>query len=110
MCAKIAELTSLPVGAAAASRSHQPFPPLGPGVTAGDVAVALGGISTVIAAEHLLLAEARGVVVRDDGPEGLRFHRNFLRQDRLEPGGMADYCRAAAAAAAEGGSRGPAAG
>ncbi|KAG2440314.1 hypothetical protein HXX76_004421 [Chlamydomonas incerta] len=97
VCTKIAELTSLPSSASAAPPPSQPAPPppLGPGVTAGDVAVALGGISTVIAAEHLLLAEARGVVVRDDGPEGLRFYRNFFKQDRLEPGSMASYCRAA---------------
>ncbi|KAG2455075.1 hypothetical protein HYH02_000897 [Chlamydomonas schloesseri] len=118
VCAKIAELTSLPAstpttaaGTGTLAPSAQPFPPLGPGVTAGDVAVALGGISTVIAAEHLLLAEARGVVVRDDGPEGLRFYRNFFRQDRLEPGAMAGYCRAAAAAAGgSGAGAGPAAG
>ncbi|GLC37231.1 hypothetical protein PLESTB_001145500 [Pleodorina starrii] len=62
-----------------------PSPPLlGPGLTSSDVALALGGISVAIAAEHLLTAEARGVVCRDDGPEGLRFYRNFFVQDRLE--------------------------
>ncbi|PNW84821.1 hypothetical protein CHLRE_03g159750v5 [Chlamydomonas reinhardtii] len=110
VCAKIAELTALPSPSSTASTASAapPAPPLGPGVTAGDVAVALGGISTVIAAEHLLLAEARGVVVRDDGPEGLRFYRNFFRQDGLEPSTMASYCRAVANGGGGGG--GPGAG
>ena len=28
--------------------------------------------------EHLAAAEARGALCRDDGPEGLRFFRNFF--------------------------------
>lgn len=50
---------------------------LGPSITASDVARALG-VATSVASEHLLLAEARGVVCRDEGPEGLRFFRNFF--------------------------------
>jgi ESCRT-II complex subunit VPS36 len=51
---------------------------LGPPVTAVDVARALG-CGTSVAAEHLALAESRGVLCRDYGPEGLRFFRNFFR-------------------------------
>ena len=50
---------------------------LGPAVTASDVASALT-IPLPIASEHLLTAETRGVLCRDDGPEGLRFFRNFF--------------------------------
>ncbi|GIL46197.1 hypothetical protein Vafri_3243, partial [Volvox africanus] len=97
VCSKIAQLTTpppsptvkaSPVGAnvfderPASGSGHLP-PLLGPGLSASDVALALGGISVAIAAEHLLMAEARGIVCRDDGPEGLRFYRNFFRQDRL---------------------------
>ena len=35
-------------------------------------------ISLPVAREHLLTAEIRGVLCRDDGPEGLRFYRNFF--------------------------------
>lgn len=54
---------------------------LGPGITAPDVASKLS-IAPTIAAEHLATAEARGVVCRDDGPEGLRFFRNFFLTSR----------------------------
>jgi ESCRT-II complex subunit VPS36 len=47
-----------------------------------DVARALG-CGTSVAAEHLALAEARGVLCRDYGPEGLRFFRNFFRDAEL---------------------------
>ncbi|KAF5829645.1 EAP30/Vps36 family-domain-containing protein [Dunaliella salina] len=53
---------------------------LGPGITALDVARALR-VATSIAGEHLLTAEARGVVCRDEGPEGTRFFRNFFKDD-----------------------------
>mmetsp|Transcript_9306 Transcript_9306/g.25102 ORF Transcript_9306/g.25102 Transcript_9306/m.25102 type:complete len:228 (-) Transcript_9306:348-1031(-) len=53
---------------------------LGPGITAPDVARALR-VATSIAAEHLLTAEARGVVCRDEGPEGKRFFRNFFKDE-----------------------------
>eukprot|EP00884_Botryococcus_braunii_P022124 jgi/Botrbrau1/8596/Bobra.0380s0017.1 len=36
------------------------------------------GIPIAIASQHLLTAESRGVLCRDDGPEGLRFFRNFF--------------------------------
>ncbi|EFJ40310.1 hypothetical protein VOLCADRAFT_99928 [Volvox carteri f. nagariensis] len=101
VCAKIAQLTTpssplLQDSTAAAisdtiappacgATAVPPPPPLGPGVSASDVALALGGISVAIASEHLLMAEARGVVCRDDGPEGLRFYRNFFCQDSLNP-------------------------
>lgn len=35
-------------------------------------------ISLPVAREHLLTAELKGVLCRDDGPEGLRFYRNFF--------------------------------
>ncbi|GFR45576.1 hypothetical protein Agub_g6970, partial [Astrephomene gubernaculifera] len=94
VCAKIAQLTTpsqppaSPAGPNSPSSSPQPQRPsplpLGPGLTAGDLALALGGVTVTIAAEHLLTAEARGVVCRDDGPEGLRFYRNFFLQDSLD--------------------------
>ncbi len=50
---------------------------LGPALSATDVAQALQ-VPLAIAQEHLLLAEGAGVLCRDDGPEGLRFFRNFF--------------------------------
>ena len=64
VCARIGELVTADEG-------------LGPAVTASDVATALT-IPLPIASEHLLTAENRGVLCRDDGPEGLRFFRNFF--------------------------------
>jgi hypothetical protein len=52
---------------------------LGPGVTSTDVAATLA-VPLAVAGEHLLTAEARGVLCRDDGPEGLRFFRNFFAE------------------------------
>lgn len=64
VCARIAKLVAVQDG-------------LGPALTATDVAQALT-IPLAIASEHLLTAESRGVLCRDDGPEGLRFFRNFF--------------------------------
>lgn len=50
---------------------------LGPSLTRVEVAVSLG-VPVAIAGEHLMMAEARGVVCRDEGPEGLRYWRNFF--------------------------------
>lgn len=50
---------------------------LGPPVTRLEVALALG-VSVAIAGEHLHMAEARGVLCRDEGPRGLVFYRNFF--------------------------------
>ncbi|KAL4422699.1 hypothetical protein ABPG75_008896 [Micractinium tetrahymenae] len=50
---------------------------LGPSLTRLQVAVGLG-VPLAVAGEHLRMAEARGVVCRDDGPEGLRYWRNFF--------------------------------
>jgi ESCRT-II complex subunit VPS36 len=50
---------------------------LGMGVAAPEVSAALG-LPLALAREALLVAEAAGVVARDDGPEGLRFYRNFF--------------------------------
>jgi ESCRT-II complex subunit VPS36 len=82
VCARIAELTRpAPKDGDVAAAAGPVATTLGPAITASDVARALGSISLSIAAEHLLLAEARGVLCRDDGPEGLRFFRNFFVQD-----------------------------
>ena len=50
---------------------------LGAAITRTEVAVSLG-VPVAIAGEHLRVAEGRGVLCRDDGPEGLRFFRNFF--------------------------------
>jgi ESCRT-II complex subunit VPS36 len=52
---------------------------LGPGLSATDVSAALL-LPLTLAKEALLVAEASGVLCRDDGPEGLRFFRNFFRE------------------------------
>ncbi|KAL0041605.1 hypothetical protein WJX79_009094 [Trebouxia sp. C0005] len=64
VCARIGQLVAADEG-------------LGPAVTASDVASALA-VPLPIASEHLLTAESRGGLCRDDGPEGLRFFRNFF--------------------------------
>lgn len=53
------------------------YPDLGPGIGVSDAAATLA-VPLAVAGEHLLVAEARGVLCRDDGPEGLRFFRNFF--------------------------------
>jgi ESCRT-II complex subunit VPS36 len=52
---------------------------LGPPLSATDVSAALS-LPLTLAREALLVAESRGVVCRDDGPEGLRFFRNFFTE------------------------------
>lgn len=52
-------------------------PGLGPGISATDVASSMS-VPLAVAAEHLVTAEGAGVLCRDDGPEGLRFFRNFF--------------------------------
>jgi len=47
-------------------------------LTAVDLAAALN-VPLTIAEEHLLLAERKGVLCRDDGPFGLRFYLNFFK-------------------------------
>lgn len=59
-----------------------PGPGLGPALTAGEVAAALH-VPMPIATEHMRTAEAAGVLCRDDGPEGLRFFRNFFNDPAL---------------------------
>ena len=48
------------------------------GVCAADASRALG-LPPAVAREYLLAAEARGVLCRDDAPDGLRFFRNPWR-------------------------------
>jgi ESCRT-II complex subunit VPS36 len=55
---------------------------LGRPLTSSDVGAALG-VPLAIASEHLLAAEALGVLCRDDGPEGLRFFRNFFADSNV---------------------------
>lgn len=52
---------------------------LGPALSVGGTATALR-VPLAIAQEHLLTAEACGTLCRDDGPEGLRFFRNFFAE------------------------------
>jgi ESCRT-II complex subunit VPS36 len=66
VCSRLAQLVAPPAGGG-----------LGKGITTTDAAAALQ-VPLGIAAEHLLLAEARGVLVRDDSPSGLCFFRNFF--------------------------------
>ncbi len=90
VCQRIAALVqpgppAAPASASAASSSQllhqQLLQELGPAVTSSEVAKALG-CSTTLAAEHLAMAEQRGVLCRDVGPEGLRFYRNFFASAR----------------------------
>jgi len=50
---------------------------LGPGITRAELAVAFG-VPLPIAGEYLTGAEAAGMLCRDDGPDGLRFYKNFF--------------------------------
>ncbi len=68
VCARLAALVAAPAGGG-----------LGPGLSSSEAAAALQ-VPLGIAAEHLLLAEARGALVRDDSPAGLRFFRNFFAE------------------------------
>ena len=54
---------------------------LGQPLTASDVAAALK-VPLTIAGEFLDTAEAAAVLCRDDGPDGLRYYRNFF----IDPG------------------------
>lgn len=51
---------------------------LGPGITRAELAVAFG-VPLPIAGEYLTGAEAAGMLCRDDGPDGLRFYKNFFK-------------------------------
>ena len=51
----------------------------GPPISATAIAEALN-IPLTIASQHLTMAESKGVLCRDDGPEGLRFYRNFFEE------------------------------
>ena len=55
----------------------------GPRISATAVSDALR-IPLTIASQHLSLAENKGVICRDDGPEGLRFYRNFFEEIALQ--------------------------
>jgi ESCRT-II complex subunit VPS36 len=66
-------------GAAGVSSSSSFVPGLGPALSAADVSAALL-LPLTLAKEALLVAESSGVLCRDDGPEGLRFFRNFFRE------------------------------
>jgi ESCRT-II complex subunit VPS36 len=68
----------LPASSASAAAAAG-VPLLGPPLVATDVSAALS-LPLTLAREALLVAESRGVVCRDDGPEGLRFFRNFFAE------------------------------
>mmetsp|Transcript_10271 Transcript_10271/g.24499 ORF Transcript_10271/g.24499 Transcript_10271/m.24499 type:complete len:485 (+) Transcript_10271:84-1538(+) len=51
---------------------------LGLGITEIEAARRLN-VSVMVAREHILAAEKRGVLCRDDSPEGLRFFYNFFK-------------------------------
>jgi ESCRT-II complex subunit VPS36 len=72
-------LSDHPPESAAAAGEGAGVPSLGPPLVATDVSAALS-LPLTLAREALLVAESRGVVCRDDGPEGLRFFRNFFAQ------------------------------
>lgn len=65
--------------AAAGSASVSFVPGLGAALSAADVSAALL-LPLTLAKEALLVAESAGVLCRDDGPEGLRFFRNFFKE------------------------------
>jgi len=65
--------------AAAGSSSVSFVPGLGAALSAADVSAALL-LPLTLAKEALLVAESAGVLCRDDGPEGLRFFRNFFKE------------------------------
>ena len=52
---------------------------LGPALSAHSTAAALR-VPLAIAQAHLATAEAAGMLCRDDGPEGLRYFRNFFAE------------------------------
>lgn len=52
---------------------------LGPALSSHSAAAALR-VPLAIAQAHLATAEAAGMLCRDDGPEGLRYFRNFFAE------------------------------
>ena len=52
---------------------------MGPPLSATEVAAAMA-VPLTIAAHHLATAESKAILCRDDGPEGLRFFRNFFEE------------------------------
>ena len=82
VCARLAQLVSVEQAPPSLGGASAPttFPGLGPAISNSDAARCLS-TSVTLAAEHLLTAELRGVLCRDQGgPEGLRFYRNFFRE------------------------------
>ncbi|KAH9295024.1 hypothetical protein KI387_038612, partial [Taxus chinensis] len=55
------------------------------GVGASEAARTLG-VAPALAKEYLLMAESKGFLCRDDGPDGLRFYINFFKE--VEPSNM----------------------
>lgn len=100
MCARLRaacereEARALTSSAAASSASPACGGWLTPAVVARELAVTLS-----VAQEHLLLAERRGALCRDDGPDGLRFFRNRFGEFLLAGGQQQQQARAGAAAA-----------
>ncbi|GAX84726.1 hypothetical protein CEUSTIGMA_g12148.t1 [Chlamydomonas eustigma] len=76
VCSRIAQLLEELRTTSSSTSQHAPEL-LGSSVSATDIAKAFS-ISLPVAREHLLTAELRGMLCRDDGPEGLRFYTNFF--------------------------------
>uniref|UniRef100_A0A0C9QMS1 Vacuolar protein-sorting-associated protein 36 n=1 Tax=Wollemia nobilis TaxID=56998 RepID=A0A0C9QMS1_9CONI len=55
------------------------------GVGASEAARTLG-VAPALAKEYLLMAESKGFLCRDDGPDGLRFYINFFKE--IDPSNM----------------------
>lgn len=78
LCKNIAQLLQTTPADQGAMYNAAVVPLLGPSLTASTVSAALS-LPLTLAREALLVAEAAGVLCRDDGPEGLRFFRNFYK-------------------------------
>eukprot|EP00775_Hariotina_reticulata_P005632 gene5632-5871_t len=78
LCKNIAQLLQTTPADQGALYNAAVVPLLGPSLTASTVSAVLS-LPLTLAREALLVAEAAGVLCRDDGPEGLRFFRNFYK-------------------------------
>jgi ESCRT-II complex subunit VPS36 len=80
LCKSLAQLLqTTPADEGAVYNAAAVVPRLGPSLTASAVSAALS-LPLTLAKEALLVGEAAGVLCRDDGPEGLRFFRNFYKE------------------------------
>lgn len=82
LCNNIQQLLQRKSDGGTATAAAGAAPALGPALSAADISAALS-LPLTLAKEALLVAEAAGVLCRDDGPEGLRFFRNFFTEAQL---------------------------